>query len=126
MKTLFILIIALFAITVTQAQNGSIPFSYDRTIEWSKVDVGTQKTLLGYANNGKYDASVAIEAESITQTVLVKGVKSRSGKIEDQVWLTVKKAGKEVNYLFALSSLPIIDGQCCVLKITAHRGDSDY
>jgi hypothetical protein len=125
MKTLFIAIIAVLALATAQAQNGAVPFSYDQTLEWSKVDAAEQKKLLSYANSGKYDTSVAIEADSISKTVLVKGVKSRSGKTEDQVWLTVKKAGKEVNYLFALSSLPIIDGKCCMLKITAKRGDSD-
>lgn len=125
MKTLFITIVAVLTFVAVQAQTRSIPFSYDKTMEWSKVDAGVQKTLLGYANAGKYDSPATINADSIVQTTLVKGIKSRSGKTEDQVWLKLKKGGKEKNYLFSLSSLPTITGTCCKLTVNAKRGDSD-
>lgn len=124
-KFIIITIVALFAITVTQAQNGAVPFSYDKTMEWAKIDAADQKNLLAYANTGKYDSPSTIEADSIVQTTLVKGLKSRSGKTEDQIWVKTKVNGAVKNYLFSMSDLPKIAGQCCKLTITAKRGDSD-
>ncbi|MFZ2151039.1 MAG: hypothetical protein WAZ12_04355 [Candidatus Absconditicoccaceae bacterium] len=125
MKKFFLMmVIAVLASTIA-AEAQTVPFAYNQTIEWSKLDSNMQKTLLSYANAGAYDAPVTIKADSLMQTTLVKGVKSRSGKIEDQAWMQVIVGKKVTNYLFSLSSLPVITGKCCKLTITAHRGDSD-
>lgn len=125
MKKIFVMmVVAVLACTIANAQ--SVPFAYDQTIEWAKVDSSMQKSLLSYANAGAYDAPVKIDADSLIQTTLVKGVKSRSGKVEDQVWMQVNTGKKVVNYLFALSAVPVITKEACgKLAITAHRGDSD-
>lgn len=125
MKNLIITIVALFVFAIAQAHNGAVPFSYDKTIEWGKMDASMQKNLLAYANAGKYDSPATINADSIVQTTLVKGLKSRSGKVEDQIWVKTKVKGNIKNYLFSMSDLPKIAGQCCKLRITAKRGDSD-
>ncbi len=123
MKNLLIIIGILLAVSIS-AQD-IVPFSYDATIEWQKVSPETQKALLSYANAGKYAEQVIIELDSIKQVTLVKGIKSRSGKVEDQVWLQGDKDGKEVNLLLALKDIPKISDKCCLLTITAYRGDSE-
>lgn len=126
MKKLFaMMVVAVLACTITNAQT-VVPFAYDQTIEWSKLDSSMQKSLLSYANAGAYDAPVKLDADSIMQTTLVKGVKSRSGKIEDQAWIQVNTGKKVMNYLFALSAVPVITKETNgKLTLTAHRGDSD-
>lgn len=125
MKKFIMMSIALVGfVLASNAQN--VPFAYDGTIEFAKLDSGMQKTLLSYANAGKYNSEVKIEADSVLQTTMVKAVKSRSGKVEDQVWMQVQVKGKTVNYLFALNKLPtIVKDACGKLTISAHRGDSN-
>jgi len=127
-KFFFMMLATIMVCTITNAQTTTttVPFAYNQTIEWVKLDSTMQKALLSYANAGSYNAPVSIKADSIMQTTLVKGVKSRSGKVEDQAWLQVNTGKKVVNYLFALSAVPVITEESCgKLTITAHRGDSD-
>lgn len=120
------MVVAVLACTIANAQTTTIPFAYDQTIEWSKLDSSMQTVLLSYANAGAYDAPVKLDADSIMQTTSVKGVKSRSGNIEDQVWLQVNTGKKVINYLFSLSTVPVITRETNgKLTLTAHRGDSD-
>ena len=125
MKNLVVMLMLAFLGTMTVNAN-PVPFAYTATIEFSKMDVKMQKTLLDYANASAYNAPVEIKADSVLQTTLVKGIKSRSGKVEDQVWLQVKEGGKVMNYLFSLTSLPVITADATgKLTISAHRGDSE-
>ena len=125
MKKFFLMMVIAVLATIAANAQTSVPFAYDQTIEWAKLDSSMQKDLLGYANAGAYDAPVKIDADSLMQTTLVKGIKSRSGKVEAQAWLQVNTGKKVVNYLFALSAVPVITKECGKLAITAHRGDSD-
>ena len=126
MKKFFLMMVIVISIGAIANAQTSVPFAYDQTIEWSKLDSSMQKSLLAYANVGAYDAPVKLDADSIMQTTLVKGVKSRSGKVEDQVWLQVNTGKKVINYLFSLSTVPVITKETNgKLTLTAHRGDSD-
>lgn len=127
MKNLFLMMImVIFMTSIAIANTTPVPFAYDQTIEWSKLDAKMQKDLLAYANAGTYNTPVEIKADSVLQTTLVKGVKSRSGKTEDQVWLQIQEGGKVVNYLFSLSALPVITADATgKLSISAHRGNSN-
>ena len=123
MKNLLIVIgILLLAVNIS-AQD--MAFSYDTTIEWPKVSPETQKALLSYANAGKYGEGIEVKFDSEPKFTLVKGIKSRSGQIEDQVWVQGVWGGKELNLLLALKDLPKISDRCCILTITAYRGDSE-
>ncbi|MCF7834744.1 hypothetical protein K9M48_01675 [Candidatus Gracilibacteria bacterium] len=125
MKNLIVILMVAFLGTMVVNAN-PVPFKYDQTMEFAKVDSAMQKDLLAYANAGKYNAPVSIQVDSIMLTTLVKGVKSRSGQIEDQIWLQVMEGGKTVNYLFSLKALPTIvsDPTTGKLTISGHRGDS--
>jgi hypothetical protein len=123
MKNLLIIIgILLLAVNISAQE---MAFSYDATIEWPKVSPETKKVLLDYANAGKYGQGIEVKFDSEPKFTLVKGVKSRSGNIEDQVWVQGSKDGKELNLLLALKDLPKISDRCCVLTISAYRGDSE-
>ncbi|NCU33651.1 MAG: hypothetical protein EOM23_12135 [Candidatus Moranbacteria bacterium] len=125
MKNLIIILAIILGFSVYGQSQTPVPFAYDATIEWTKVSAEAQKILLSYANAGEYGQEITAEIDSINQVILVEGIKSRSGNVEDQVWLQGQKDGKEINLLLALKNLPQISDRCCVLTITAYRGDSD-
>lgn len=122
---ILISIIAVFAFATAQAQ--SVPFAYDKTVEWSKIDASMQKQLLGYANKAAALSPDKVFGDSLIQVVLVKGVPNpRPGAgHENQIWMKIMDSGKESNYLFSLSELPKIITENCKLTVNAKRGDSD-
>jgi len=121
------LLIVIIGILLTASISAQNPVAYllDGAREWTNISPEEKKILLDYANAGKYEQEITAEIDSVKQVILVEGIKSRSGNIEDQVWLQGHKDGKEVNLLLALKAFPQISDRCCVLTITAHRGDSN-
>ena len=115
-------ILILLALNIS-AQTPVAPL-YDGTIEWNKITKEYQAKLLAFAKEGKYAEAITSEFDSISKIILVENVKSRSGNVEDQVWLQGHKDGKEVNLLLKLKDLPKISDKCCILTISGYRGDS--
>jgi len=103
-----------------------VPFVFNQTMEWTNVPDSSKTVLLGYANAGAYNSPVRVDSDSIQESILITGIKSRSGKVEDQIWIKLHEGGSIVNYLFAKNELPEmeLDPTTAKLAISAHRGDS--
>jgi hypothetical protein len=129
MKKVFLLIAFVAFICLNVNAQTPIPFAYTgASVEWSAIDSVDSVAfvqLKAFAAAGKYNDSLTVEASGIIKTVLVHGVPSRSGKVEDQVWMVVKTASGDKNYLFNLNHLPKIVETSGVLSISAYRGDSE-
>lgn len=122
-----IILITMILIGFVASSNAqSVPLVYSQTMEWAKVPDSSKKILLTYANAGKYDSKSQIAADSLQEAILITGIKSRSGKIENQVWLKVHEGGGIANYLCALSELPNMELDPATGKLTIgiHRGDT--
>ncbi|MEI8092231.1 MAG: hypothetical protein WCG98_08870 [bacterium] len=124
-----LVIMALVAFCLSVSGQTSIPFAYTgASVEWSTIDSTAKVELLAFASSGAYASKVTLLADSIVSTTLVHNVPSRSGHLEDQVWLVVLAKGTATNYLFALGNLPKIEEDKLLtglLHISALRGDSE-
>ena len=125
-----LLVALLITVVVTSATAQNLPFSFDQVIAWDSVPAAMRAKLLAYANAGSYNETVNLTASKISKAVKVTGVKSRSGNVEDQVWLEVKSpSGEEKNYLLSLSDVktkfPSYKKSGEVITVGSHRGDSD-
>jgi len=117
MKKIIFLFAVLLGVAV-QAQD--VPFAYTSITDWAAID-STQKSKLHVG--GAYNDSVVVGATAILETILVHGVPSRSGNVEDQVWMKIQNGNVVTDHLFSLKQIPTITQCGKVLEIKAFRGD---
>lgn len=123
MKKLLILIFVVMSYGITQAQT-PVPFAYTApSTTWAKLDSTIKVELNAFAKLGSYNDTLTMTANAILSTRLVHNVPSRSGKMENQVWMQFQTPKRVINCIFALNALPTITEKNGVLTISGHRGD---
>jgi len=126
-KFLFLVIVAI--VTVTNAQ--TIPAATD-SISWETLkalakgdttlailDSTAAKQAIEFAAEGPYGQAVHLKACTLKQVIVITGVKSRTGKVENQDLLVYVDSNGDTKYALAPKGKTVATSE----GVTTARGD---